>query len=215
MRIHLKTFIKKFTPIKDSFPKGLVLFTGEQGMGKTISAVFYIRTLKEKYPDLIVYSTIQFNADYATIVTIPELEKILLTRDKDRKPIAFLIDEIQNVLFSKSSKINQQVVMSITQQRKARKTIVGTLQEFLDLDTRYRRQLRAVVRVKRIGRVIYETWLNPETLSFDNDARRYTGKGTHEIWKLHDETAQMYDTFEIVSQSLEFDSSKLKGSAPT
>lgn len=219
MKIIWPTLVKKFTPIRDKFPKGLVLFTGAQGQGKTFSAVFYIRQLHKAYPDLIVYSTIKFNAPYVTQVTIDELEKVLLTRDDGRRPIAFLIDEIQNVLFSKTGKVNQQVVMAITQQRKARKTIVGTLQEFLDIDARYRRQLLAVVKVRRLARFIIEKWLDPETLTFDDVTRKYVGKLKHPghvFWKLHDETAQMYDTFEIVSQSLDFDSSKIvrKGSEP-
>ena len=50
-----------FTLNPDSFPMsecGLVIFEGEQGSGKTVSAVYYMDMLRKKYPKLSIMSNV-------------------------------------------------------------------------------------------------------------------------------------------------------------
>lgn len=198
LRVDFSSFLKKRTPIKESFPSGMVLFCGGQGKGKTLSATNYIAFLKKKYPDLIIFSNISFNlAD--KVLTTEEIADFILYTDPKNRPIAFLLDEIQTVLFNSKKAVAAETFFAICQQRKAKKTIVGTLQQILDLDIRYRRQLRAYVEATMLGNIQIELWKDPESMRYDQEVLDYVAK-TYDIvvWKRHDEAFNRYDTFEIV-----------------
>ena len=50
-----------FTINPDAFPMnktGLIIFEGEQGSGKTVSAVYYMDMLRKKYPKLSIMSNV-------------------------------------------------------------------------------------------------------------------------------------------------------------
>jgi hypothetical protein len=206
MKIFWGTFTKKATPIKNSFPTGMVLFVGHQGAGKTISAVHYLQYLQQKYPDIIIFSNIKLSLPNSTVLKPEEISDYLL-KDFGRQPVAFLLDEIQTLLRAKSSGssrvLSEETLMSIQQQRKANKTILGTLQEFLDLDITYRRQLLAQVQCRHMGKYQYEFWKLPSSLKYDPEKNDYTGKNMDVwIWKRHDDVYNLYDTFELVKQSI-------------
>ena len=42
-------------------PEGLLVFCGEQGSGKTLSAVQYVKKLCNEYPDAILCTNVQIN----------------------------------------------------------------------------------------------------------------------------------------------------------
>jgi len=197
---------KKATRSRNSFPVGMVLFVGHQGAGKTISAVHYAHYLTEKYPDALVFSNIKLDLPNFTQVNPAELEEMLL-KDFGRTPVIYVLDEIQTLLRGKgkggSRVLSEDTLMSIQQQRKANKTILGTLQEFLDLDISYRRQLRAQVQCRHSGTLQIEFWRDPSTLSYDAERNDYHGKVMDIwIWKRHDEMYKKYDTYELVKQSI-------------
>lgn len=223
MGIEFNTFPKKRTPLKRSFPTGTVLFTGAQGAGKTLSATHYLVKLKKKYPDMYIYSNITLNiAD--EILDIDEIGEKILDVRADGAPIAFFLDEIQTVLFKSGGKNNLslETFRAICQQRKANKTIIGTLQEFLDLDIDYRRQLNSSVSCLHFGALQLELWRNPSDLKYSANDNDYIGKVNHfNIWKRHNDAYNVYDTFEIVSATLKIDrnvklsyTSKIKGQPP-
>lgn len=203
MKIFFKTFTKKATKSGNKFPVGMVLFVGHQGAGKTISAVHYAQYLERKYPDLKVFSNIKLTGfnDF-TQLAAHEIEDALL-KDFGRQPVAYLLDEIQTLLRSKKKVLSEDTLMSIQQQRKANKTILGTLQEFLDLDISYRRQLLAQVQCRHVGNTQVEFWRDPSTLQYNADKNDYTGRVMDIwIWKRHDDIYKKYDTYEIVRQSI-------------
>jgi len=205
MKIFYKTFFKKRTRDKSYFPIGTVLFVGPQGAGKTLSAVHYLEYLKQKYPDLLIFSNIYLK-NATKVLSVDEITEYLL-KDFGRQPVAFLLDEIQILLRAKNTKgvraLSEDTLMSISQQRKANKTIIGTLQEFLDLDISYRRQLQAQVQVRHIGNIQIELWRDPNTLQYDAEKNDYIGR-VNDIWiyHRHDELFGLYDTYELVRQSI-------------
>jgi len=205
VKIFYKTLFKKATPSKNSFPVGMVLFVGHQGAGKTISAVHYAQYLQEKYPDTLVFSNITLTGFTNFTRVDPEALTDLLLKDFGRTPVIYLLDEIQTLLRSKKKgSLSADALMSIQQQRKANKTILGTLQEFLDLDISYRRQLRAQVQCRHTANLQIEFWRDPSTLSYDPEKNDYSGKVMDIwIWKRHDDIYAKYDTYEIVKQSID------------
>lgn len=205
MKIFWKTLAKKATKSGNTFPVGMVLFVGHQGAGKTISALHYAKYLQQKYPEALIFSNIKLDLPNFTQVAPNDLEEVLL-RDFGRREVIYLLDEIQTLLRGKkgsSRVLSEDTLMSIQQQRKANKTILGTLQEFLDLDISYRRQLRAQVQCRHSGTLQIEFWRDPSTLSYDTEKNDYHGKVMDIwIWKRHDEIYAQYDTYELVKQSI-------------
>lgn len=205
--IEWRTFIKPRRAEKRTFPTGTVFFTGPQGAGKSLSATHYLKKLKDKYPNLYIYSNIHLSiAD--KVLASDEIADYILDI-KDDQPIAFFIDEIQTVLFSGKKAVSLETFTAICQQRKALKTIVGTMQEFLDLDIRYRRQLLAQVECFRFGAVQFELWKDPKTLRYDSRSNDYVGRTVRlNIWKRHNEAFDIYDTYEIVRATMDIDLDK-------
>lgn len=227
MGVEWKTFIKKRRTVKRGFPTGTVFFTGKQGGGKSLSASHYLQRLKDNYPNLYIYSNIQL-AIADKVIKSEEVKDHILEKkfdsDGNEIPIAFFLDEIQTVLYSSKKAVSFETFKAICQQRKALKTIIGTMQEFLDLDIKYRRQLQAQVECFHYGAVQFELWKDPDTLKFDPDKNDYVGRTKRiNIWKRHNEAYDIYDTYEIVDATMDIDQNKkllhqkqtVAGSAPT
>lgn len=227
MSIEWKTFTKPRRKVKRGFPTGTVFFTGKQGAGKSLSASHYLQMLKTKYPNLYIYSNIKL-AIADKVIRSEEVADYILDKkieeDGTEIPIAFFLDEIQTVLFSGQKSVSFETFKAICQQRKALKTIIGTMQEFLDLDIKYRRQLQAQVECLHYGAVQVELWKDPESLKFDANQNDYVGRTRKvNIWKRHNEAYDIYDTYEIVNATMNMDNSKkqqcmkqtVAGSAPT
>lgn len=243
MGVEWKTFTKPRRHVKRGFPTGTVFFTGKQGAGKSLSASHYLQMLKNKYPNIYIYSNIQL-AIADKIIKSEEVADYILEKkiegeacghceqclggsmcvEQTEIPIAFFLDEIQTVLFSGKKSVSFETFKAICQQRKALKTIIGTMQEFLDLDIKYRRQLQAQVECFHYGPVQIELWKDPESLKFDQTKNDYVGRTKRiNIWKRHNEAYDIYDTYEIVNATMDIDQNKkhlhskqtVMGSAPT
>jgi len=209
MRIELSTFFKKRVKLKRGFPTGTILFTGAQGAGKSLSASHFLVRLKKKYPNLYIYSNIQLSiAD--RILKPEEISEHILDVRPDGAPIAFFIDEIQTVLYKKGkSAVSFETFRAICQQRKAYKTIIGTLQNYRDLDIEYRQQLRAEVQCLHYGALQLELWRDPSTLKFSVEKNGWTADVyDFNLWKRHTEAYDVYDTFEIVQATMDIDLNK-------
>lgn len=160
------------------YADGLTVFVGEQGSGKTLSAVNYVYNLLEKYPKSKLVTNIWLS-DYP-IVSYEEWkgsqpEEILKLSDYDlhslykkvnrvfafnnaddlteysngENGVIYLIDEIQLYFNSLESKnINPDVMVQFSQQRKQRKHIVCTSQVFGRMAKPLREQFSSVVVCK-------------------------------------------------------------------
>ena len=133
------------------YADGLVVFTGPQGSGKTLSAVLYIKNLMEMYPEAIIVSNIELNfALFDNKKVFPFQNASDLSRyNNGEKGVIFLIDEIQLYFNSLESKnINPEVMTQILQQRKQRKHIVCTSQVFGRMAKPLREQFSNVIVCK-------------------------------------------------------------------
>lgn len=118
---------------------GIYVFCGEQGSGKTISAVQFSRTLKQKYPMIKVRSNISIDWQDGVI---NDLSDLVFVHNGDIGQIDF-IDEIQNSFSSNESKnFPPEMLSEITQERKQHKIIVATSQVFTRMAKPLREQTR-------------------------------------------------------------------------
>lgn len=115
---------------------GLHFFCGEQGSGKSIASVHFLKCLKEKYPASKIYSNICLDFQDGNITEPNDL----LEESGTTGQINY-IDEIQNWFNSLESKdMPPEVAGEICQQRKQAKCIIGTSQVFYRMAKQLREQ---------------------------------------------------------------------------
>ena len=143
MAYHFAFLIYSFDP--DSFPlSGIVVFTGHQGSGKTLSLTEYALRIIDKYPKVNVYSNYHLNnVHYSTLTSFDAL----LSDTSGKFGVLALTDELQNLYNNKTSKEADYGLMEcICQNRKSHRLILTTTQQFYFLDKAIRSQ---VVEVRR------------------------------------------------------------------
>ena len=188
-----------FTINPDAFPMnktGLIIFEGEQGSGKTVSAVYYMDMLRKKYPKLSIMSNVGLSfADKK----LNEWNDIVFCNNNEYGQVVFL-DEIQNYFNSLDSKnFPPEMIQEICQQRKQRKCIIGTVQVFNRVAKPIREQTRYIVKPKTyFGCITIMSIWKPH---FDDDARvdKSFRIKTH-IFVHTPMIRDAYDTFEIVQR---------------
>jgi len=128
-------------------PDGLLVFCGPQGSGKTLSAVNYVRDLTWVYPKVKLVTNVDIKG-LNPVVEVIEYEGIesITNIENGYEGVIFLIDEIHLEFNSLESKnIPIEVMVEVSQQRKQRKHIVGTSQQFLRLAKPLREQIKNLV----------------------------------------------------------------------
>ena len=150
-------FPKQFTD--DLFEKdpeffkyqGLVIFEGRQGSGKTMSMVEFIMRMQEEYP-LAKTAT-----NFGLISQNKELKdwKMLIDYKNDKQGVIVGMDELQNWFSSNDSKnFPPEMLGIITQNRKNRRIILGTSQNFYLLAKAIRSQATEVRRCSTLFRLL-------------------------------------------------------------
>lgn len=116
---------------------GLYMFCGSQGSGKTISAIYFIRMMLQKFPLIKVRSNISISFQHGQIT---HWKQLINVHNGEIGQIDFL-DETQNWFSSNESKnFPPDMLQEITQERKKHKVIVGTSQVFTRLAKPLREQ---------------------------------------------------------------------------
>lgn len=114
----------------DFTPFGLKVFCGNQGAGKTLSAIRYVKQLCREFPAAILITNVKI-WDLPCWTQCYQYNGVedLFTYENGRNGIIFFIDEIHlefNSLESKNIPIS--TITEISQMRKQRKMIIGTSQ---------------------------------------------------------------------------------------
>lgn len=122
------------------YPRGIHMFCGEQGAGKTIAAVEMIMRLQTQYP---LCKTI---TNFGLASEDDELERWqqLLEYTNGHKGVVVGIDEIQNWFMSGLNKLPEQMLEVATQNRKNNRIICCTAQVFTRVNKGLREQVSMV-----------------------------------------------------------------------
>lgn len=133
-------------------PSGVMCFCGEQGAGKTYSAVKYVYNLMKDFPMSICCTNMDlfgvFDSFRERIVPYIGVDSFTDVTN-DTYGVIFLIDELHlefNSLESRNMPLS--LFTEISQQRKQRKHIVGTSQLYSRLAKPFREQMSYVVACK-------------------------------------------------------------------
>lgn len=143
-----------------------MFFVVHKALGKTLSAVQYVKKLCIEYPRAILCTNTKISGLPAhTVVVDYEGIESLTKWENGTFGVIYFIDEIHlefNSLESKNVPI--EVMIEVSQQRKQRKHIIGTSQVYMRMAKPFREQIRNVVICKKLlGCIQFNRLVNGET----------------------------------------------------
>ncbi len=118
-------------------PRGLHLFTGEQGSGKTIAMVHSIIKLQKQYPNAKISTNFAYLGEHDALLDW----RMLLTYVNGHKGVIIGIDELQNWFMSGNNQLPVEMLEIITQNRKNNRIVFGTSQVFIRIAKGLREQV--------------------------------------------------------------------------
>lgn len=133
-----------FSRPADFFPyQGMIIFEGRQGSGKTISMVRYMKDMQYEFPDALCTTNLAYANENKPLKTWT----MLIDYKNGYKGVIVAMDELQNWFSSNDSKnFPPEMLSLITQNRKNRRIILGTSQNFYLLAKAIRSQATEVRR---------------------------------------------------------------------
>jgi len=176
-------------------PDGLLVFCGAQGEGKTLSAVDYVKKLSWLYPKCKICTNVDIKGlnPLCEVIEYNGL-KSLTTINNGYAGVIYLIDEIHLEFNSLESKnIPIEAMIEVSQQRKQRKHIVGTSQQFLRLAKPLREQVKNLVLCRKLFNCIQFNKLVDGSTIKEKDGHIQMEIKKRSIW-FH--TPEMYDSYD-------------------
>lgn len=175
---------------------GIYMFCGEQGSGKTIAAIQFIREQYKKHPKIRIKSNIKISFQHGRIT---HWKQILNSNNGSIGEIDF-IDEVQNWFSSNESKnFPVEMLSEVTQQRKQHKVIVGTSQVFTRMSKPLREQTKFLCLPFTIAGCLTVVRIYKPVL--DDTGTMISKKFVKMYFFVHDkELRECYDTFEKVER---------------
>lgn len=126
---------------------GLTIFCGRQGGGKTISMVEYLDRMKEKFPDCKIVTNFNYIRQDMPFTDWRQFTEVRNGLDG----VIFAIDELQNEYNSNNwQDFPEELLSTVTMQRKQRIKIVATSQVFTRVVKQLREQCYEVIECKTI-----------------------------------------------------------------
>lgn len=178
------------------FPdQGMIIFTGRQGMGKTIAMTEYIYRMQQTYPKIKVTTNYGFRSENLYL----NHWKRLVDFNNGKLGVIAGLDELQNWFSSNASRnFPPEMLQVITQNRKNRRVIVGTAQNFYLLAKPLRTQTTEVRECFTILRCLTIVHRREPILDVSGDVRTYKNKGWY-FFVHSDQVRNSYDTYKVIN----------------
>lgn len=173
---------------------GLVIFEGRQGRGKTIAMIEFARRMQQEYPLVKCLS----NLNYAKQDDELNTWRKLLTYSNGKHGVIAIIDETQNWFSSNQSKdFPPEMLSVITQNRKNRRIILGTAQNFYLLAKAIRSQATEVCRCATILGALTLVHRVEPILNSEGNVVKWKHRGFY--FFVHDKDLRnSYDTYHVI-----------------
>lgn len=184
-----------FNKDPDSFGyKGLVIFEGRQGKGKTISMIQFARQMQQEFPKAKCITNLHYTKEDDTL----EHWSKLVDYKNGKYGVIAVMDELQNWFSSNQSRdFPPEMLQTITQNRKNRRIILGTSQNFYLLAKAIRSQCTEVRRCTTLlGCLTIVRRLEP-ILDSEGNVKEWRKLGMY--FYVHDEDLRnSYDTYYVI-----------------
>lgn len=174
--------------------QGLIIFEGRQGMGKTISMVKCIRDMQEEYPLAKCITNLCYAKENDKLKTW----EMLMDYKNGKKGVIVAMDELQNWFSSNDSKnFPPEMLSVITQNRKNRRIILGTSQNFYLLAKAIRSQATEVRRCSTLLGCLTIVRKFLPILDSEGNVVEWKKRGMYCF--VHDkELRESYDTWKVI-----------------
>lgn len=193
-------FPKRFTDdLFDKDPEffkyqGLIIFEGRQGSGKTMSMVDFIKRMQEEYP--LAKTTTNFGLKSQN----KELKdwRMLIDYKNDKQGVIVGMDELQNWFSSNDSKnFPPEMLGIVTQNRKNRRIILGTSQNFYLLAKAIRSQATEVRRCSTFFGCLTVVKRVEPILDSEGNVQEWKNRGMY-FFVHSKELREAYDTYKVI-----------------
>lgn len=174
--------------------QGVVIFTGRQGRGKSIAMTHYLLELKKKYPDSKLMSNYELVGEDMKLYHWQQL----IAFKNGAKGVIVGIDEMQNWFSSAQSKnFPPEMLSVITQNRKNRRLICGTAQQFYMLAKNIRTQCTEVRKCRTFFNCV--TFVKRVVLEISNEGEVKDEINAGFYFFVHSpELRASYDTYKCI-----------------
>lgn len=174
--------------------QGMHLFCGEQGSGKTIAMIEFMRRIQYEYPA----SKCITNFGYKKQNDVLKRWQQLVSYKNGFEGVIVGIDELQNWFSCNDSKnFPPQMLEVVTQNRKNRRVILGTSQVFTRLAKPIREQATLIYLPTTILGCITFVRVKKPVLTSDGEVQEYKNRGWY--FFVHDEELRnSYDTYKVI-----------------
>lgn len=179
----------------DAFPyKGLVIFTGKQGKGKSVAMTSYAREMQLEYPLVKIIDNYGYKESNKELSHWSDL----INYNNGIYGVIAIIDETQNWFSCKQSKdFPPEMLQVITQNRKNRRIILGTAQNFSNLAKDIRRQCTEVRECRTFFNCITVVRRKEPIMDDEGNVKEYIAKGMY-FFVHTDELRGLYDTWKTI-----------------
>lgn len=192
-----RVILDRLTKNPDAFDTfGVHIFAGEQGSGKSMAMMHFVKCIQERNPLCKVASNIDVNFDSEHITC---WQSIMDNNNGELGQIVIL-DEIQNWFNSNESRnFPPEMLTEITQQRKQRKCVIGTSQVFTRIAKPIREQITLLYKPLTIAGAL--TFVRVYKCSINDEGTVDKMRLMNAYFFVHDdELRASYDTYEKVQR---------------
>ena len=191
-----RQYVEDLYNMKPDFfrPQGLVVFTGRQGSGKTSAAMQYAIELLDTYPKAKCLSNTKFKYQNEQL----NHWKQLINYKNAHKGVIVIMDELQNWFGSNQSRnFPPEMLGVITQNRKNRRIILGTSQNFYLLAKAIRSQCTEIRECTTLAGVMTIVIKREPILKEDGDVKELKFRGMY-FFVHSPRLRNSYDTYAVV-----------------
>ena len=174
--------------------QGMVIFEGRQGSGKTISMVKFMSDMQKEYPLAKCITNLAYKNENDKLKTW----KMLMDYKNGKYGVIVGMDELQNWFSSNDSKnFPPEMLSVITQNRKNRRIILGTSQNFYLLAKAIRSQATEVRRCTTLLGCLTIVRKFEPILDSEGNVVEWKRRGIYCF--VHDkELRESYDTWKVI-----------------
>ena len=173
---------------------GLIIFEGRQGSGKTSSMVHYIHDLQKQYPHTKCITNFCYQNEDTALVDW----HMLIDYKNGYQGVIVAMDELQNWFSCKqSANFPPEMLSVVTQNRKNRRVILGTSQNFYMLAKDIRTQCTEVRRCHTIAGVFTIVHRLRPVCNSAGDVEKFDSIGWY-TWVHTPDERESYDTYKAI-----------------
>lgn len=174
--------------------KGMIIFEGRQGEGKSIAMCQFAMTMQEEYPKAKCISNLAYKYEDDVLNNWRKL----IDYENGKYGVIAILDETQNWFSSNQSKnFPPEMLEVITQNRKNRRIILGTAQNFYLLAKAIRSQATEVRRCATLLGALTIVRKYYPVLDSDGNVKEWKYRGMY--FFVHDKKLRdSYDTYKVI-----------------